>query len=223
MSSDAKQLLPYLYGLQPPPLVNCLGAQVQPALVPSLTAMAHAAQAAGFQLRIASGHRDFARQLHIFNGKARGHRPLLDSDGEPLKAESLVPDALLAAILRWSALPGASRHHWGTEVDVYDASVCGDGYALALTVAECQGIMAPFHAWLTDYLASQTAFERPYLRDRGGVAPEPWHLSYVALAHRCAESFSCAGLRKVLVSADIALKPLILEQLADLVERYVDL
>ncbi|MCZ8486094.1 D-alanyl-D-alanine carboxypeptidase family protein [Vibrio lentus] len=25
----------------------------------------------------------------------------------------------LSAILRWSALPGASRHHWGCDFDVF--------------------------------------------------------------------------------------------------------
>jgi len=27
----------------------------------------------------------------------------------------------IASILRWSALPGTSRHHWGTDLDIIDA------------------------------------------------------------------------------------------------------
>ncbi|UTA48675.1 M15 family metallopeptidase [Simiduia sp. 21SJ11W-1] len=212
---------PLIYGIAPPPLVSCLGGQVQPALVPALESLAQAAQDAGFAPAIASGYRDFSRQLAIFNAKARGERALLDSLGAPLVAKVLAPDALLAAILRWSALPGASRHHWGTDFDIYDTSVCTAGYRLALTVAECEGVMAPFHAWLNEYLSSQSAFARPYEQDQGGVAPEPWHLSYTPLAEPYSQQFNCAELHAVLAQADIALKDEVLAALPGLVARYV--
>lgn len=221
MISKAAPADPLIYGLTPPPLVSCLGGLVQPALVPDLNAMAKSAREAGFELAVASGYRDFARQLLIFNAKARGQRPLLDSDGQPLTAASLSPDDLLGAILRWSALPGTSRHHWGTDIDVYDARVCQAGYSLALTQAECDGVMAPFHRWLSGYLATQSAFLRPYSIDRGGVAPEPWHLSFAPLSEGYRQRFDVAELHQVLSESDIALKPHILSSLPGLVERYV--
>ena len=38
----------------------------------------------------------------------------------------------MAAILVWSALPGASRHHWGTDLDVFDRAVQPPGEPLEL-------------------------------------------------------------------------------------------
>jgi len=40
------------------------------------------------------------------------------------------------AILHWSALPGASRHHWGTEIDVIDRAALADGRKAQLIPAE---------------------------------------------------------------------------------------
>ena len=35
-------------------------------------------------------------------------------------------------ILRWSALPGGSRHHWGTEIDIFDPDLLPQGQSLQL-------------------------------------------------------------------------------------------
>ena len=74
----------------------------------------------GFNLQAASSWRSFERQLAIWNGKWRGERPLLDAASQPIDALQLSDEARLHAILRWSALPGTSRHHWGTDLDIYD-------------------------------------------------------------------------------------------------------
>ena len=76
----------------------------------------------GFDLQVASGFRSFDRQLTIWNGKARGERPVHDDEGLPVNLDRLSPVERVTAILRFSALPGASRHHWGTDVDVFDAA-----------------------------------------------------------------------------------------------------
>lgn len=217
LSVDPRMLL----GIEPPALVPCLGAQVQPALVPALTAMAGAAKEQGFELALASGYRDFNRQLRIFNEKATGKRAVLDDQGLPLDINSLREEDLLHAILRWSALPGTSRHHWGCDVDIYDRGVCRDGYQLQLTVAECEGPMAEFYTWLAQYLARQSNFTRPYHEDLGGVSPEPWHLSYLPLSVHYEKSYSIAALTTLLQASDLALKPLVLSQLPLLLERYV--
>ena len=36
------------------------------------------------------------------------------------------------AILLWSALPGASRHHWGTDFDVFDRAAVPPDYRAAV-------------------------------------------------------------------------------------------
>src|SRR6185369_9906432 len=84
------------------------------ALEPFL-ALKDSARDAGIELEIASGFRDFAAQLRIWNMKYRGERPLYDEAGNVRDHASLGPVELVEGILCWSALPGASRHHWGTD------------------------------------------------------------------------------------------------------------
>jgi hypothetical protein len=46
-------------------------------------------------------------------------------------------------------------------------------------------------------------FFRPYTTDRGGVAPEPWHLSHAPVAKRAQATFSAGQLRTVLADSAI--------------------
>ena len=101
-------------------LVN--GIAVHRAIVAPLTALQADAAQAGFDLRLVSGYRSFDRQLAIWNAKAMGKRAVLDSAGRVLDISALSEVELVNAIMRWSALPGASRHHWGSDIDVYDAA-----------------------------------------------------------------------------------------------------
>ena len=57
-------------------------------------------------------------------------------EGQSLEAGRLAPEERIAAILRWSALPGASRHHWGTDLDLIDRGATASGYRVQLTAAE---------------------------------------------------------------------------------------
>jgi len=148
------------------------------------------ARLAGFELAIASSFRSFSRQLSIWNAKASGRRGVHDDEGRPVAIASLTPAQCVHAILRFSALPGTSRHHWGTDLDVYDAAAIAPDYALELSPREVSpgGVFDPLHSWLDARMAAGEShgFYRPYSVDRGGVAPERWHLSYAPLALECA-------------------------------------
>lgn len=139
----------------------------------------------GIDLIPVSSFRDFDRQLGIWNGKMRGERPLLDRMGRALDASRLDLDARIDAILAWSALPGGSRHHWGTDFDAIDAAAVTQGYIPRL-VPEEYSIGGPFEVlslWLGAN-ARRFGFGRPYEEALGGVQPEPWHLSYAPIADR---------------------------------------
>ena len=97
------------------------------------------ARKAGFDLKICSAFRSFDRQLLIWNGKISGMRPVMDSFGKPINIQNLSPWQKIQAILRWSALPGASRHHWGTDFDVWDSSAVAGDYQLQLQASEYTG------------------------------------------------------------------------------------
>jgi len=180
---------------------------------------------AGFDLVIASGHRDFERQLLIWNRKACGEQPVLNDQDQVIEMCTLSDLEKVYAILRFSALPGASRHHWGTDIDVYDAAAVGSDYRLQLNNEEVsdEGVFGPLHQWLDQQIESNAAFGffRPYIQDRGGVSPERWHLSYAPLSREFQKALSVNGLRKVLEGEDMALKDVVLDNLDDIYRRFI--
>ncbi len=97
-----------------------------------LLALYSAACEAGFNFHIASGFRSFERQKTIWNNKFRGISPILSKESQPLDPDSLSEIEKVNAILRWSALPGGSRHHWGTDFDIYDRDAIAQGETLQL-------------------------------------------------------------------------------------------
>lgn len=195
---------------------------LQPPAAAAWMALREAARHAGIDLAVASSFRDFDTQLRIWNGKWRGERPLLDRDGQLLSAADLSPPERIEAILLWSALPGASRHHWGTEVDVYDRAALPAGQPLQLVSAEYApgGPFASLAVWLREHMA-QYGFYRPYRRDRGGVQPEPWHLSHAPSARAMSRRLRPAMLADALATAPIEGREWLLGQIDGLYERYV--
>jgi LAS superfamily LD-carboxypeptidase LdcB len=181
-----------------------------------------AARADGLDLRPVSGFRDFDRQLAIWNGKFSGERPLLDAAGRAIDASRLSPPERVAAILRWSALPGASRHHWGTDVDLIDANAIAPGYQVQLSVAEYSdsGPFARLAGWLGVH-APRFGFFRPYRGVLSGVEAEPWHFSFAPVAETARRALSPSVLRAVLSSAPLLGKEHVLARLDELHARYV--
>jgi len=191
-------------------------------VIGSFLAMRAAAAAEGLDLAAFSSFRDFDRQLAIWNGKFRGEREMQDRAGRRLDARALSPGERVDAILWWSALPGASRHHWGTDFDVMDLAALPPGYRVQVVPAEYRP-GGPFHRLTTWLDANMHAygFYRPYATDRGGVSPEPWHLSHAPVAQRALRALSVDGLRAVLSASEIEGKDEVLETLAENFRRYV--
>jgi len=190
--------------------------------IASFLAMRDAAAAQGIQLAARSSFRDFDTQLAIWNRKWSGERPILDRQGQVLPRDQLSDAETVEAILAWSAIPGGSRHHWGSDVDVIDAAAVPEGYAVQLVPAEYapDGIFARLNAWL-DANVRLYGFFRPYRTDRGGVNPEPWHLSYVPVSGPALESLSLSTLRQVLEASPIAGKPHVLARLPEIYTRFL--
>jgi LAS superfamily LD-carboxypeptidase LdcB len=205
-------------------LVDCkeLSCALHPDVVEPLLDMRRAAARDGIELGIASSFRDFATQLRIWNEKWTGQRILNDRRGRRLDVQALTPVERVEAILIWSAPPGGSRHHWGTEVDVYDRAALQSGERLQL-VSEEYGPRGPF-AHLTTWLdqnMGRWGFYRPYATDRGGVAPEPWHLSHAPTAREASRRLRLATIRRALLSSEIAGGPALIQALPEIYARYI--
>jgi LAS superfamily LD-carboxypeptidase LdcB len=191
------------------------------AVQPFLDMRADAASA-GLDLTPVSSFRDFEAQLRIWNEKHRGERTLYDRDGRRLEHAALGESELIDAILCWSAVPGASRHHWGTEIDVIDRHALSPGEGAKLLPVEFGpgGPFARLNDWLDAHM-HRYGFFRPYRNDHGGVAPEPWHLSYAPVAARAVEQMTVAVLRATLEERAVAGKSQLLKRLAEIHSRYV--
>lgn len=126
----------------------------------------------GVSLKIISGFRNFDYQKSIWEKKWNGDVLV---DGKNLKKS--IPDGLERAkkILEYTAMPGTSRHHWGTEIDVnnadpayFDSEKGKKGYD-----------------WLVKN-ASRFGFCQPYNKKgdsgRTGYSEEKWHWSYFLIS-----------------------------------------
>jgi LAS superfamily LD-carboxypeptidase LdcB len=194
-------------------------------LAAPLSELAGDARAAGFELAVASGFRSFSRQCTIWNDKVEGRRKVLDDAGRVIDLSRLDDWEKVRAILRWSALPGASRHHWGTDLDVFDRGGLSPDYpSPQLTEAECVpgGVFGEFHRWLDETLQQPAdGFYRPYTQDRGGVGCEPWHISYRPLAQPFQRALGAQVLGDVIRGSGILLGDIVLARLDEIYQRYV--
>jgi LAS superfamily LD-carboxypeptidase LdcB len=181
-----------------------------------------AAQAEGFDLVPQSSFRDFSRQLHIWNEKFSGARSMVDASGQPIDVAGLSFPDRIEAILLWSALPGASRHHWGTDVDLVDRNATPPGYQVQLTPEEFApaGPFAPLADWL-ETNAARFGFFRPFRGVLSGVQPEPWHFSFAPVAENARRALSPAVLHKAIAAAPLLGKEQVLARLDALHARYV--
>ena len=191
-------------------------------VVHAYTALREAARFAGFDLYALSSFRDFPTQLSIWNKKMRGEKPAYDSDGVELNPSSLSEEQLIHSILRWSALPGASRHHWGTEIDVIDKAVLPENYRVKLLPDEYghNGIFEQLNLWLEQNLHN-FGFFRPYASDKGGVCTEPWHVSYAPISNWAHNAVSPELIQQALMDCEILGKDKIMDALPDIFNRYI--
>jgi D-alanyl-D-alanine carboxypeptidase len=132
--------------------------------------MASSARKDGVDLFIVSATRTFDYQKKIWEDKWNGK---IKVEGKNLTSiTNLVDRAQL--ILKYSAMPGTSRHHWGTDIDLNSTE---DDYFLT-----DEGIKV--YQWLATH-ATEFGFCQPYtskVNGRTGYEEEKWHWSYLPLS-----------------------------------------
>lgn len=185
-------------------------------------AMRDAAARAGIGLEATSSFRDFARQREIWNAKFRGERPLLDAAGEPLEVAGLDDRQRVDAILLWTALPGASRHHWGTDFDAIDRRAMAAGQRVQLVCGEYGpgGAFERLTRWLDRHMR-RYGFYRPYDAGSRGTAPEPWHLSFAPVARQAERQLDTATLAEAVRGQGVLGEACLLQRLPEIHGRFV--
>jgi LAS superfamily LD-carboxypeptidase LdcB len=204
-------------------LVDCQnGFRLLPEVCGAFKQMQAAAAQDNVDIQIVSSYRSFDRQLQIWQNKWSGKTTILDAKENPLDATTLSDLEKILAILTWSALPGASRHHWGTDLDVYDKkSVEQNQHDFQLVCSEYeQGPCSKLNHWLKAH-ASQFGFCRPYAKYNGGIAREPWHLSFQTSAEKMLILMDEQLLLENLKRSDILGLDCIIVNMPDIYQRFV--
>ncbi|MCL1125481.1 M15 family metallopeptidase [Shewanella surugensis] len=210
-----------LYGFAQDHLKTFSGGRLETDTLAAFNLMQKAAKKEGIHLDTCSTFRDFNAQQAIWDNKAQGLRPILDSNNQTVEINDKSDNEIIDLILRWSALPGTSRHHWGTDLDVFDSR--------AIKQCQLQLIDSEYHEhgpcyalyqWLQKY-ASHYGFYFPYQIGLSGVSPEPWHLSYYPLSAKLLKQFDPDQLAHLLAQSHIQLKHALLPRLGPLVNEYV--
>lgn len=190
-------------------------------VVSSWQKLCDAAAREGIELAVASSFRSFDRQCHIWNRKCSGELAVKDINNDVVNIDELAPIDAIKSILTFSALPGASRHHWGTDIDFYSPSLLKPAQSLQLEPWEYQqgGPFASSTNWLTRH-AHEYGFYFPYDKYRGGIACEPWHLSYFPLANAFEKQLSDCDFSQEIEDKNIIFKETILDNIDDIMTQF---
>jgi LAS superfamily LD-carboxypeptidase LdcB len=204
-------------------LIECQnGFRLLPEVCEAFNHMQKAAAKDDVDIQIVSSYRSFDRQLQIWQNKWSGKAVLLDANENTLDTSTLSDQEKILAILTWSALPGASRHHWGTDLDVYDKnSVENSQHNFRLVCSEYDdGPCTQLSTWLNEH-ASQFGFDRPYAEYKGGIAREPWHLSFQASAGKMSVQLNEQALLTNLRKSNILGLESIVSNMPEIYQRFV--
>ncbi len=193
--------------LVPVPSARNHRAGLHEAVAASFEGLREAARGTGLSLVAISGHRGLRRQIEIWNGKF-----------DRACARGLDPSAAVDEVLRYSAPPGWSRHHWGTDVDLFldkrdlEPRLEAEDWQPA---GPCGALLEFLEASAYDF-----GFFRPYRGERSGYLPEPWHWSHQPMASRWIETISSLDWRAWLATHPYRGAPTILMRLDELFSRY---
>lgn len=154
--------------------------------------MKRAAYQDGIDIQVVSSFRSFERQRDIFERK---YIQFTDEGLEPLEA--------IDKIIEYSTIPGTSRHHWGTDADLIDASKPAEGEVLDPGKFGEGQPFADFRKWM-DAHSQEYGFYLVYTDHprRRGFKYEPWHYSYAPLSRPMLKEFRMLNLIRLLEKED---------------------
>lgn len=172
--------------------------------------MKDAAEKDGIIIKLVSGFRDFYRQQMIWNNKYRKFTNEFSLDG---------PTAI-KEIIRFSTIPGTSRHHWGTEIDIIDKNFENEKDLLISKKYEEGGIFNSLKKWM-DKNSKRFGFYIVYDDDsnRPGFEYEPWHYTYKPISDLYQREFLKLNLKSIISKTKVEGKEFINDEF---IKKYID-
>ncbi len=135
--------------------------------------MKKAAYSDGIDLKVISSYRNFNRQESIWERKYSKYT----------EEEGMKPIDAIDKIIEYSTIPGTSRHHWGTDIDIVDGYRKVEGDVLDPSKFGTGGPYEDFKKWM-DENSKTFDFHLVYTNDkkRKGFKYEPWHYSFAPIS-----------------------------------------
>ena len=142
--------------------------------------MKKAAYSAGIDLKVISSYRSFERQAQIWERKY----------GQYTEENGMEPLPAIDKIIEYSTIPGTSRHHWGTDIDVVDGYRKVKGNVLNPDKFAAGGPYEDFKNWM-ETNSEKFGFYLVYTNHpkRKGFKYEPWHYSYAPISRPMLTAF----------------------------------
>ena len=144
-------------------------------------------------IQAVSSYRSFDIQLVIWNRKFTKNETL-----------GLTPEQNIKKITEYSTIPGTSRHHWGTDIDLIAAEPKVEGDVLLARLFENEGPYAALKNWMDEH-ANSFGFHLVYTKEdkRKGFQYEPWHYSYLPTSKKYLEWYLNLELESILKNKNI--------------------
>lgn len=138
----------------------------------SFLKMKSEAKKEGINIQVVSSYRNFDHQNRIWTRKY-----------SKFTKQGLTPKNALNKIIEYSTIPGTSRHHWATDIDIIDGNSKQPKHVLNEEHFHGNGPFCKLKEWM-DKHSESFGFYLVYTNNanRNGFKYEPWHYSYKPLS-----------------------------------------
>ena len=118
--------------------------------------------------------------------------------------KGLSPEDSINRIIEYSTIPGTSRHHWATDIDIIDGNVDQPSSVLQAKHFEGNGCYRKLKLWMDDH-AKSFGFHLVYTKtlNRKGFKYEPWHYSYKPLSKQYLLQFKTMNIKDIIENENL--------------------
>ncbi|WP_299228619.1 M15 family metallopeptidase [uncultured Psychroserpens sp.] len=147
----------------------------------------------GINIHIVSSYRGYDHQNRIWERKYNNYIN-----------RGLTPMQSIEKIIEYSTIPGTSRHHWATDIDVIDINVKQPASILQPNHFESNGCYSKLKLWMDEH-ANSYGFHLVYTNsaNRKGFKYEPWHYSYKPLSKAYLTKYKCLNIKDIISNENL--------------------
>ncbi|MBR9846411.1 MAG: M15 family metallopeptidase [Algicola sp.] len=176
--------LPELYGE---------GYQLRKEAHDALTNLKNEALKSDIRIQVVSSYRSYNHQNRIW--KRKYNRNIKNGFN---------PQESIHKIIEYSTIPGTSRHHWATDIDIIDASVPQPSSVLQTRHFENNGCYKNLKLWMDEH-ANTYGFYLVYTNhlNRKGFRYEPWHYSYKPLSSHYLSQYLNLNIKDIITKENL--------------------